>query len=53
MYGSEISGASSIVGGSLAMTGLTVGSTLLLAAGLIMVGVTIYLLVRKNGEHRP
>lgn len=53
MYGSDFSAAASTTGGTLALTGLSFGSTILLAAGVVMVGVTLFLLARKNGEHRP
>lgn len=53
MYGSDFSAASATTGGTLAITGFSVGSTILLAVGIVMAGVTLFLLARKNGVDRP
>lgn len=51
MYGTTAS--SGVAGTALAMTGLTVGSSILLAIGVIFIGIGIYLLIKKNSKARP
>jgi len=47
-------GTSGVVGGSsLAMTGLSVGSSLLSAIGLLFMGGAMLSFVRKNPQHAP
>lgn len=50
----EMYGTSGVIGGSsLAMTGLSVGSSLLSAIGLLFMGGALLAFVRRNPRHSP
>lgn len=42
-----------VSGAALAYTGLNVGTSLLTAVGLLMMGVALLSLLRRNGKVRP
>lgn len=50
MYGTNESAAT---GGVLAATGATMGSNILMAVGLILAGIALVLLFRRNSKNRP
>jgi len=49
MYGTETTAGSA----TLAATGLATGSMILAAIGIILAGIALISLARKNGKHRP
>lgn len=51
MYGNIT--ATGVGGGTLAATGMAVGSWVLLAVGIIFAGAAICALIKKNSKHRP
>lgn len=51
MYGSTATAG--VSGGTLAMTGLTVGSMILLVVGVLFIAAGIVTLLKKNSSVRP
>lgn len=51
MYGTTATAG--VSGGALAMTGLTAGSMILLAIGVVFIAVGIFTLLKKNSPIRP
>lgn len=51
MYGNVTTNG--VTAGALAATGLTVGSWILAAVGVIFVVAGVWLLLKKNSKHRP
>lgn len=51
MYGANETSAAA--GAALAVTGLTAGTWVLAAAGLVFIAVGLWALVRSNGKNRP
>lgn len=51
MYGSATTPG--FIGGTLASTGLGIGSSILLVVGIVFIGLGIWALVKKNSVHRP
>ncbi len=53
MYGETVATTAALGGGSLAMTGLSIGNGVLLALGLVFAGLAVIALVRRHAKARP